>query len=463
MNTSTISNALPVTPSNSGGLQTGASPEADASSSPFSSVLTRQKTAETRTESTRPTHGGPTPQNSDSPQLVSDASEDTDEALAESVAEHGLSLPQIALSIAAEAALAMAARQPGAAGAAPANGATLTAALSTTAAENAEALAAALTNGKLHAAPIDAEHTITSAAALAAATKNGATSKAMEPELALDTPAATSGKRIEIPTGFIPVQASALPHQTELNLRKAPGLAGNTGKNLLAAQTPATDFTIAKTATLDATALAADIAAASAKASFANVSAQHDLSASQAGSLTTAAGTAASTTMLSGNMGSMANTGAQPALPGIATPLQSPQWGAEFGRQFVSLTQGGHNMPHTAELRLDPPELGPLRISINISDNVAHAVFTSPHAAVRQTVENSLPQLQQLLAQAGISLGQTSVSDQGQTDQSFNESFGASRKTTAANTDGAIGSTAGPASGPAARSRAPDALVDTFA
>jgi flagellar hook-length control protein FliK len=74
-----------------------------------------------------------------------------------------------------------------------------------------------------------------------------------------------------------------------------------------------------------------------------------------------------------------------------------------------------------------------------------------------------LPQLQQLLAQAGISLGQTSVSDQGQTDQSFNESFGASRKTTAASTDGAIGSTAGLISGPAARSRAPDALVDTFA
>jgi flagellar hook-length control protein FliK len=139
----------------------------------------------------------------------------------------------------------------------------------------------------------------------------------------------------------------------------------------------------------------------------------------------------------------MTNAGALATLPGIATPLQSPQWGAEFGRQFVSLTQGAHNMPHTAELRLDPPELGPLRISINISDNVAHAVFTSPHAAVRQTVENSLPQLQQLLAQAGISLGQTSVNDQGQADQSFNESFGASRKTTRTGADGAIGDLTG--------------------
>src|SRR5690606_27841483 len=125
--------------------------------------------------------------------------------------------------------------------------------------------------------------------------------------------------------------------------------------------------------------------------------------------------------------------------PGIATPLQNPQWASDFGRQFISLTQGSHTMPHTAELRLDPPELGPLRISINISDNVAHAIFVSPHAAVRQTVENALPQLQQLLAQAGISLGQTSVNDQAQSDQAYNESFASSRKAAASGGAGASG------------------------
>jgi flagellar hook-length control protein FliK len=152
-----------------------------------------------------------------------------------------------------------------------------------------------------------------------------------------------------------------------------------------------------------------------------------------------------------------------PASSGIATPLHSPQWSADFGRQFVSLVQGGHNMPHTAELRLDPPELGPLRISINISDNVAHAVFVSPHAAVRQTIEQSLPQLQQLLADAGISLGQASVSDQGQAGQEFDESMGNRNgaRATAADTRNAGGldtSSAQPVRRPAL-----DALVDTFA
>lgn len=105
----------------------------------------------------------------------------------------------------------------------------------------------------------------------------------------------------------------------------------------------------------------------------------------------------------------------------IATPLPSPQWPSDFGRQFVALSQNAGNQPQTAELRLDPPELGPIRITININDNVAHAVFVSAHASVRNAIENALPQLQQQLAQAGISLGQTNVSDQSQQQSAFGQ------------------------------------------
>ena len=43
---------------------------------------------------------------------------------------------------------------------------------------------------------------------------------------------------------------------------------------------------------------------------------------------------------------------------------------------------------------------------------MASASFVSAHASVRQAIETALPQLQQALAQAGISLGQTSVGEQ---------------------------------------------------
>lgn len=147
----------------------------------------------------------------------------------------------------------------------------------------------------------------------------------------------------------------------------------------------------------------------------------------------------------------------------IAAPLSSPQWPTELGRQFISITQAGKGLGQVAELRLDPPELGPLRITINLNDNVAHAVFSSPHALVRQTVENALPQLQQMLEQAGLSLGQANVNDQHQSDQP------AQQTGTQAMARGSEGGKAGGTaaddalSGSARRPANPDALVDTFA
>lgn len=101
----------------------------------------------------------------------------------------------------------------------------------------------------------------------------------------------------------------------------------------------------------------------------------------------------------------------------VATPLGHPQWGNNFSQQVSQVSQSLKNGLQSIELRLDPPDLGPIRISININDGVAQAMFVSPHAAVRSAVENALPQLQQQMAQAGLSLGQTSVSDQGQGQQ----------------------------------------------
>ena len=91
----------------------------------------------------------------------------------------------------------------------------------------------------------------------------------------------------------------------------------------------------------------------------------------------------------------------------------TPAWGADLGRQIVVLSHDGGAGRQTAELRLDPPDLGPLRVTLSVNDGVASASFVSAHAAVRHAVEAALPQLQQALAQAGLSLGQASVGDHG--------------------------------------------------
>lgn len=151
--------------------------------------------------------------------------------------------------------------------------------------------------------------------------------------------------------------------------------------------------------------------------------------------------------------------------PAVAAPLGSPQWSTEFGQQFIRIAQAATGMGQVAELRLDPPELGPLRITINLNDNVVQAVFSSPHAAVRQTVENALPQLQQMLEQAGISLGQANVNDQGQAGQGFNgEARRSAQNGTTESGSNAGGIAQADGHGSATHRPAdPNALVDTFA
>lgn len=437
----TIPAALPAAPNNTNRAPTDAHTETEASSPSFSSVLTDQQSPKSAPEAATPVESG-AGKGKDLTQAAPETVEDTEEVPAELAAEQGLSLPQIALTIAAEAALAIAAQQPAKASIAQADTSLPAAALA------GRDLPTMLTD------TVKAEPT--PAGVIAAATRKDALPQAALP--LPETRLAASDKPVALPAGFVPVAAPAAAlHQTELNARKPINLLGAKPAAVAHDLTRSGEPSLGKSTAPD---LSAAIASQANKAVVANT-AQADLNASlQTGSIAGASTIPAA--LLSGKTGAPAGTGVQFAMPGIATPLQNPQWASDFGRQFITLAKGGHNMPHTAELRLDPPELGPLRISINISDNVAHAIFTSPHAAVRQTVENSLPQLQQLLAQAGISLGQTSVNDQGQQESSFSESFGGSNKS--ANAAGATGGTVEAAvMQPTTRSRTPDALVDTFA
>lgn len=152
----------------------------------------------------------------------------------------------------------------------------------------------------------------------------------------------------------------------------------------------------------------------------------------------------------------------------VALPIHHPDWGTEFGRQITALAQSNPTGGHTIEMRLDPPDLGPIRISISLNESTLQAAFVSAHAAVRQSVENALPQLQQLLAQSGITLGQADVSDHSAQQQSF-----AQQGQGSGSSSGSAGNHAFPGSAAAQPSTAPavsptravasNALIDTFA
>lgn len=99
----------------------------------------------------------------------------------------------------------------------------------------------------------------------------------------------------------------------------------------------------------------------------------------------------------------------------VDTPVSQPRWGDEFSQRITWLASS--NIDQSAELHLNPPQLGPIDVVIKVSGDQATALFTSPHAAVREAVEQALPRLRDMMADNGITLGNATVSDQAPREQ----------------------------------------------
>ena len=111
--------------------------------------------------------------------------------------------------------------------------------------------------------------------------------------------------------------------------------------------------------------------------------------------------------MASGNLAiKQSREGLSADQSGIHTHLRESSWSQQFGEKIVWLAK---NDQQSAQININPPELGPVQITLNLSGGEAKVTFASPHMEVRQAIENSLPQLKEMLSSAGINLGQTNV------------------------------------------------------
>jgi flagellar hook-length control protein FliK len=141
----------------------------------------------------------------------------------------------------------------------------------------------------------------------------------------------------------------------------------------------------------------------------------------------------------------------------IAAPLGSNAWPDEFSQKVTWVC---NQQNQVAELHLNPPDLGPMSVVLTVADNQASAVFTSPHSAVREAIENAMPKLRESLAENGIMLGNATVSDQAPRDNSSNN-FTQQRNQTA-NGKAEVSMNAPAISAPVI-TRRHNGMVDTFA
>jgi flagellar hook-length control protein FliK len=107
---------------------------------------------------------------------------------------------------------------------------------------------------------------------------------------------------------------------------------------------------------------------------------------------------------------------AQPsAMLEVAAPVHGPDFASALSQQVVWMADKDAQV---AELRINPPELGPVEVRLHISGDDAVVQFASAHAEVRSAIEAAIERLRESMAQAGVQLGQTSVSAESFREQS---------------------------------------------
>jgi flagellar hook-length control protein FliK len=101
-------------------------------------------------------------------------------------------------------------------------------------------------------------------------------------------------------------------------------------------------------------------------------------------------------------------------IPAMTKPLAHPEWNKDLGERIVWMSSKA--IP-SAEIRLNPPHLGPISVRVDVADDRATVVFTAQHAATREAIEASIPKLREMMSAQQLNLVDVNVSQGSASDQ----------------------------------------------
>ena len=95
------------------------------------------------------------------------------------------------------------------------------------------------------------------------------------------------------------------------------------------------------------------------------------------------------------------------AVPGDRIPARvgSQAWDNQVSQRIVYMV----GKEQAATLTLNPPDLGPVQIVLNVSNDQASVAFSAEQLEVRQALENALPRLREMMSESGIALNNATV------------------------------------------------------
>lgn len=102
----------------------------------------------------------------------------------------------------------------------------------------------------------------------------------------------------------------------------------------------------------------------------------------------------------------MVQTAVTPGSDRIPARLGTTAWDNQVSQKVVWMVGG---MDQTASLTLNPPDLGPVQVVLNVNNDQATVAFSAATPEVREALENALPRLREMMSEAGVKLGEASV------------------------------------------------------
>jgi flagellar hook-length control protein FliK len=108
----------------------------------------------------------------------------------------------------------------------------------------------------------------------------------------------------------------------------------------------------------------------------------------------------------------------------LNTPFGQPDWDQALGERIQWLAS---QKVQGAQVKLNPANLGPMEVRIQVQNDQASIQFTSHHAVVREALEAALPRLRDMFEASGVQLVNVDVSSGqsfAQQQQAAQDSFG---------------------------------------
>lgn len=100
----------------------------------------------------------------------------------------------------------------------------------------------------------------------------------------------------------------------------------------------------------------------------------------------------------------------------IMVPPGKEGWNQAIGQRVMWMVGAAQQ---SATLTLNPPEMGPLQVVINVHNDKADTTFFSDRQEVRQALQDGMDNLREMMKEAGINLGQTNINQRDKSAQDF--------------------------------------------